>query len=108
MSVAKNKIFFKMDQSRPLFIYFRPSLITISIIQFEKSAWDLNLWLQDGRRRQYHRAMAAAPPPKKKIILAMYLFQISLIRQRCIFRVIVVDLRLVQTSPRLAATVTVG
>ena len=54
-----------MDQSRPLFIYFRPSLITISIIQFEKSAWDLNLRLQDGRRRQYHRAMAAAPPPKK-------------------------------------------
>ena len=99
MSVAKNKIFFKMDQSRPLFIYFRPSLITISIIQFEKSAWDLNLWLQDGRRRQYHRAMAAAPP-QKKIILAMSLFQISLIRQRCIFRVIVVDLRLVQTSLR--------
>ena len=55
-----------MDQSRPLFIYFRPSLITISIIQFEKSAWDLNLRLQDGRRRQYHRALAAAPPQKRK------------------------------------------
>ena len=28
--------FFKMGQSRPLFVYFPPFLITISIIQIEK------------------------------------------------------------------------
>ena len=54
---------FLMGQSRPLFtFYFRPFLITISIIQIEKKhkrcAWDLNPWLQDGRQRQNHGAMA--------------------------------------------------
>ena len=32
-----DKVFQKMVQSRPLFVYFRPYLITISIIQIEKS-----------------------------------------------------------------------
>ena len=31
------QLFKKMGQSRPLFVYFRPFLITISIIQIEKS-----------------------------------------------------------------------
>ena len=30
-------VYFKMGKSRPLFVYFRPFLITITIIQFEKS-----------------------------------------------------------------------
>ena len=44
-----------MGRSRPLFVYFRPFLITISIIQIEKSidgvALDSNLRPHDGRRR---------------------------------------------------------
>ena len=48
-----------MGQSRPLFVYFRSFLITISI-QIEKwCAWDSNPGLQDGRRRRNHGAMAA-------------------------------------------------
>ena len=51
-----------MGQFRPLFVYFRSFLVTISI-QIEKKhrwyAWDSNLGPQDGRRRQYHGAMAA-------------------------------------------------
>ena len=39
-----------MGQSRPLFVYFRPFLNTISIIQIEKSI-DCVLWiLTNGRR----------------------------------------------------------
>ena len=57
--------FKKMGQSRPLFVYFRPSLIPISIIQIEKKcrwcAWDSNPQQHDGRCRQYQGAMAAAP-----------------------------------------------
>ena len=34
-----------MGQSRPFFVYFRPFLITISIIQIEKSI-DVVLWIQ--------------------------------------------------------------
>ena len=46
-----------MGQSRPLFVYFRPFLIAISIIQdvclgFEPGS-------QNGRRRRNHGAMAA-------------------------------------------------
>ena len=52
-----------MGQSRPLFVYFRYLLITISIIQIEKKrrwcAWDSNLGPQNGKRRQNHGAMAA-------------------------------------------------
>ena len=51
-----------MGQSRPLFVYFRSFLITISI-QIEKSI-DCVLgirtrWPQDGRHRWNHGAMAA-------------------------------------------------
>ena len=56
--------FFKMGQSRPLFVYFRHFLIIISIIKIGKNlrwcAWDSNPWLQDGRRRQNHGAISAA------------------------------------------------
>ena len=52
-----------MGQSRPLSVYFRYFLITISIIQIEKKhrwcAWDLNPGPQDGRHRRNHGAMAA-------------------------------------------------
>ena len=51
-----------MGQSRPLFVYFRPFLVTISTIQFEKlrwCAWDSNLWPKDGRHRRNHAAVAA-------------------------------------------------
>ena len=55
--------FIKMGQSRPLFVYFRHFLDTISIIQIEKKrrwcAWDSNPGQQDGRRRRNHGAMAA-------------------------------------------------
>ena len=58
-----DKVFFKkMGQSQTLFVYFRSFHVTISI-QIEKKrrwcAWDSNLGLQNGRRRQNHRAMAA-------------------------------------------------
>ena len=49
-----------MGQSRPLFVYFRYFLETISLIQKRRwSAWESNPGPQDGRRRQNHRAMAA-------------------------------------------------
>ena len=52
-----------MGQSRPLFVYFRYFLDTISIIQIEKSI-DGVLGIRtrepkDGRRRRNHGAMAA-------------------------------------------------
>ena len=52
-----------MGQSRPLFVYFRYFLNTISLIQIEKSV-DGVLGIrtqgpQDGRHRQNHRAMVA-------------------------------------------------
>ena len=46
-----------MGHSRPLFVYFRSFLVTISI-QIEKSI-DGVLGPQDGRRRRNHGAMAA-------------------------------------------------
>ena len=51
----------KMGQSRPLFVYFRYFLDTISIIQIEKSIDGVlgNPGPQDGRRRRNHGAMAA-------------------------------------------------
>ena len=53
-----------MGQSRPLFVYFRSFLITISI-QIEKKhrwcAWDLSLGPQDGSHRRNHGAMVASP-----------------------------------------------
>ena len=52
-------IFLKMDASRPLFVHFRPFLITNSIIQIEKSidsVRGIQPGLQDGRRRQNHEA----------------------------------------------------
>ena len=55
--------FLKMDQSRPLFVYFRPFLITISIIQIEKSIDGVLEIRTRGckicRHRQNHGAMAA-------------------------------------------------
>ena len=42
--------FFKMGQSRPLFVYFRPFLITISTIQIEKNTDDV-LGIQTHGRR---------------------------------------------------------
>ena len=55
-------LFLKMGQSRPLFVYFRSFLITISI-QIEKKrrwcAWDSNPGPQVSRCRQNHRAMGA-------------------------------------------------
>ena len=54
--------YYKMVQSRPLFVYFHSFLITISI-QIEQKhrwcAWDSNPRPQDGRRRWNHGAMAA-------------------------------------------------
>ena len=50
-------------QSRPLFVYFRTFLITISIIQIEKSINGAHgIWthVHDGMHRQNHLAMAAA------------------------------------------------
>ena len=47
-----------MGKSRPLFVYFRSFLITISIIQIEKSL-GFEPGPQDGRRRQNHGAIAA-------------------------------------------------
>ena len=62
---SDGKSFFlkNMGQSRPLFVYFRYFLDTISIIQIEKSI-DGVLGIrtqepQDGRRRWNHGAMAA-------------------------------------------------
>ena len=54
-----------MDQSQPLFVYFRPILITISIMQIEKSIDGVLGIRTDDRRRvgaedTYHRAMVAA------------------------------------------------
>ena len=46
-----------MGLSRPLFVYFRSFLVTISIIQIEKSI-DGVLGPQDGRCRRNHGAMA--------------------------------------------------
>ena len=43
-------IFLKMGQSRPLFVYFRPFLITISTIQIEKNTDDV-LGIQTHGRR---------------------------------------------------------
>ena len=51
-----------MDQSLPLFVYFCPFLITISITQIEKSEMvclGLNPQPQDCRRRQNHGAIVA-------------------------------------------------
>ena len=56
--------YFKKKWAKPgLFLfYFRPFLVTISIIQIEKKrsrcACDLNPGTQDGRQRQNHEAMA--------------------------------------------------
>ena len=51
-----------MSQSRPLFVYFRHFLDTISKIQIDKKlkwcAWDSNPGPQDGRLRRNHGAMA--------------------------------------------------
>ena len=51
-----------MGQSRPLFLYFRSFLVTISM-QIEKSVdcvLGIQTWgPQDGRRRRNHGAMAA-------------------------------------------------
>ena len=49
-----------MGQSRPLFVYFCYFLITISIIQIEKSI-DGVLGIRTQDRRQNHGAMVAAP-----------------------------------------------
>ena len=55
--------FKKMGQSRPLFVYFRYFLTTISIMQIEKGidgVLGIRTWgPQDGRRRRNHGAMAA-------------------------------------------------
>ena len=52
-----------MGKTRPFFVYFRPFLITISIIQIENSI-DVVLGMRtrghNGRRRRYHGGMAAA------------------------------------------------
>ena len=75
-------IFFKKKWADPglFFVYFRPFLVTISIIQIEKSlssfsaynfnntnckkrrwcAWDLNPGRENGRHRRSHRAMASS------------------------------------------------
>ena len=57
-----SSFFKKMGQSRPLFVYFRCFLDTISIIQIEKSV-DRVLGIRtrgrSGRHRQNHGAMAA-------------------------------------------------
>ena len=52
--------FLKMGQSRPLFVDFRPFLITISIIQIEKNV-DGVLGIRTRSRRRNHGAMAATP-----------------------------------------------
>ena len=43
-------LFLKMGQSRPLFVHFRPFLITITLIQLEKSI-DAVLGIQTHSRR---------------------------------------------------------
>ena len=51
-----------MGQFRPLFVYFRSFLFTISIIQIEKSVYGvlgIRTQATGGRRRQNHGAMAA-------------------------------------------------
>ena len=55
-----------MDQSRPLFVYDRSFIITISIIQIKKRE-DGVLGIRtmrpyDGRRRQYHGATYGGCP----------------------------------------------
>ena len=55
-----------MDQSRPLFVYFRSFHIPIQMtnINWKKHrwcAWDSNPGQQDGRRRRIHWAIAAPP-----------------------------------------------
>ena len=62
-----------MGQSRPLFVYFRYFLDTISIIQIEKSIDGVlgNPGPQDGRRRRNHGAMAATPTHLKLTPLAL-------------------------------------
>ena len=66
---TENNLFFKMGQSRPLFVYFRPFLITnfnnTNLKKCRWCAWDSNPEQQDGRHRRNHGAMAATPPPKK-------------------------------------------
>ena len=54
--------FFQNGPSRPLFVYFRSFLVTISIQNGKKRrwcAWDSNQGPQNGRRRWNHGAMAA-------------------------------------------------
>ena len=63
-SASKDILFLKMGQIRPLFVYFRPFLNTITNIaqnlatcKWNKCrwcAWDLTPGLQDGRRRRIH------------------------------------------------------
>ena len=43
-------LFFKKGQSRPLFDYFRSFLVTISIVQIEKSIYGV-LWIRTRGRR---------------------------------------------------------
>ena len=53
---------FSLDQSQPLYVYFCPFIITISIIQIEESVdgvLGFEPGPQDGRRRRNHRAMVA-------------------------------------------------
>ena len=47
-----------MGQSRFLLVYFRPFLLTISIIQIGYCVWDSNPGLPERRRRRNHGAMA--------------------------------------------------
>ena len=64
LKVPKFIGFFKMGQSRPLFVYFCPFLITISLIQIVKSI-DGVLGIQTRGCRivceRHHGAMAAVP-----------------------------------------------
>ena len=51
---------FSLDQSQPLYVYFCPFIITISIIQIEESVdgvLGFEPGPQDGRRRRNHRAI---------------------------------------------------